>query len=273
MVRSVPLLLEPPFQPPQKSWEIGNRPGYRVSSSGRPRTSDTNHPRGVTPLSDVDCSWYIIMFKVRKTKKKSSASGARGSPAAHTTEEPEDLQSVQDEGHDSDSQTSAGEGHVSTPANTELDGDAEADVYTPPQRPRLYAAAAPRPVSTREHHLQLAGRPYEMEMERVLNGKQEKLSDMATKYYNRLLEAAPSPVSVASPKTSSADETSSEASSRSSLNSTVSHTTLPVQESSSVVQMSDSVFQSSEGTDRTHSQPVSEVPIPTEGFARSTLTT
>ena len=243
-----------------------------MPSSGRPRTSDTNHPRGVTPLSGVDCSWYI-MFKVRKTKKKSSASSARGSPAAHSTEEPEDLQSGQDEGHDSDSQTSAGEGHVSTPANTELDEDVEAHVYTPPQRPRLYAAAAPRPVSTRDHHLQLAGQLYEMKMARVLNGKQEKLSDMAMKYYDRLLEAEPSPVSVASPKTSSADETSSEASSRSSLNSTISHTTLPVQESSSVVQMSDSVCQSSEGTDRTNSQPVSEVPIPTEGFARSTLTT
>ena len=44
------LLLEHPFQPPQKSWEIGNRPESRVPSSGRPRTSDTNHPRGVTPL-------------------------------------------------------------------------------------------------------------------------------------------------------------------------------------------------------------------------------
>ena len=40
-------------------------------------------------------------------------------------------------------------------------------------------------------------------MARVLNGKQEKLSDMAMKYYDRLLEAAPSPVNVASPKTSS----------------------------------------------------------------------
>ena len=84
------------------------------------------------------------MFKVRKTKKKSSASGARVSSAAHTTEEADDLRSVQDDGHDSDSQTLAGEGHVSTPANTELDGDAEPDVYTPPQRPRLYVAAARR---------------------------------------------------------------------------------------------------------------------------------
>ena len=107
------------------------------------------------------------MFKVRKTKKKSSASGARVSSAAHTTEEPDDLRSVQDDGHDSDSQTSAGEGHVSTTANTVLDGDAEPDVYMPPQRPRLYVAAAPRLVFTREHHLQLAGRLYEMEMERV----------------------------------------------------------------------------------------------------------
>ena len=62
------LLLEPPFQPLQKSWEIGNRLESRVPSSGRPRTSDTNHPREVTPLSGVDSSWYI-MFKVRKTKK------------------------------------------------------------------------------------------------------------------------------------------------------------------------------------------------------------
>ena len=95
-------------------------------------------------------------------------------------------------------------------------------------------------------------------MERVLNGQQEKLSELAAKCYNHPLEAAPSPVSVGSPKTSSADETSSEVSSRSSLNSTVFRTTLPVQESSSVVQMPDSVCQSSEGTDRTHSQPVSE---------------
>ena len=213
------------------------------------------------------------MFKVWKTKKKSSASGARPSNVAYTTEEPDDLRSVQDEGRDSDSWTSAGEGHVSTPANTELDVDAESDVYTPPPRPRLYAAAAPRPVFTREHHLQLAGRLYEMEMERVLNGQQEKLSELAAKYYSHLLEAAPSPVSVASPKTSSADEISSEVSSRSSLNSTVSRTMLPVQESSSVVQMPDSVCQSSEGTDRTHSQPVSEVPVPTKGFVQSILTT
>ena len=95
-------------------------------------------------------------------------------------------------------------------------------------------------------------------MERVLNGQQEKFSELAAKWYNHLLEAAPSPVSVGSPKTSSADETSSEVSSRSSLNSTVFRTTLPVQESSSVVQMPDSVCQSSEGTDHTHSQPVSE---------------
>ena len=127
------------------------------------------------------------MFKVRKTKKKSSVSGVRSSSAAHTTEELDDLRSVQDDGHDSDSRTSAGEGHVSTPTNTELDGDAEWDVYMPPPRPRLYAAAAPRPVSTREHHLQLAGRLYEMEMERALNGQQEKLSELAAKYYNHLL--------------------------------------------------------------------------------------
>ena len=188
------------------------------------------------------------MFKVRKTKKKSSASCVRPSSAAHSTEEPDDLRS--DEGHGSDSRISVGEGHVSTLANyAEQDLDSKPQLYTPPPRPRLYAAAAPRPVSTREHHLQLAGHLYEMEMERVLNGQQEKLSELAAKYYSHLLESAPSPVSVASLKTSSADDTNSEVSSPPSLNSTVSHTTHSVQESSSVVQMSsDSVCQSSEGT-------------------------
>ena len=33
---------------------IGSHPGSRVSSSGRPRTSDTNHPRGVAPSTGVD---------------------------------------------------------------------------------------------------------------------------------------------------------------------------------------------------------------------------
>ena len=45
-----------------KSWEIGNRPESRVLSSGRPRTSDSNHPRGVTPLSGVDCSWLLLLL-------------------------------------------------------------------------------------------------------------------------------------------------------------------------------------------------------------------
>ena len=73
--------------------------------------------------------------------------------------------------------------------------------YTP-RRPR-YAAAAPSPLSNREHRLQLAGRLYDMEMERVLNGQQEKLPEMAEQYYRHLLESA-SPVSVASPSTSRA---------------------------------------------------------------------
>ena len=120
------------------------------------------------------------MFKVRKTKKKSSASGAHSSSATHATEEPDDLRSSQHEGDDSDAETSVGEGDVATPANNaEQDLDAESQVYAPPPRPRLYAPAASRPTSTREHHLQLAGRMYKIEMERVINGQQEKLSELA----------------------------------------------------------------------------------------------
>ena len=91
-----------------------------------------NHPREVAPLTDVDCS----LVQGWKTKKKSSASGARSSSATHTTEELDDLQSRQDGGYESDSTTSVGEGHASTPADgVKQDLDAEPPIYTPPPRP------------------------------------------------------------------------------------------------------------------------------------------
>ena len=163
------------------------------------------------------------MFEVRKTKNTSSACGARSSSAVHTAEEHDDPESSENEEHESDTRASEGEGHVSTPADgVEQDSAAAPQVHTPSPWSRLYAAAAPRPFSTTKYHLQLAGRLYKIEMERVMNEQQKKLSEMVAQYYRHLLEAAPSPVSVASPKTSSADDTSSEVSSSPSLDSTVS---------------------------------------------------
>ena len=100
--------------------------------------------------------------------------------------------------------------------------------YTPPPRPRLYASAAPPPVSKRNYHLQLAGHLYEMEMEQALNGCLEKLSPVAEQYY--IVSASP-PVSVALPTinsssiNSSLNDTSSEASSPPSHSSVVSRQT------------------------------------------------
>ncbi|CAN0213904.1 unnamed protein product [Ascophyllum nodosum] len=207
------------------------------------------------------------MFKGRRTKKRSAARG----------------RSSEDSGHELDEKTSDGEGQVSTmTGGVEQDSAVAAPLerYTPPPRPRLYAAAAPRPLSNREHHLQLAGRLYEIEMERILNGRQEKFSAISEQYYRHLLESA-SPVSVASPNTSSVDDTAGlEASSPSSHNSTVPRTThhpAAVQENSSVVQLSsDSVCQTAHGTNRTEpsasQSPVSHLPSP-NGDSQSTFVT
>ena len=131
----------------------------------------------------------------------------------HTAEELHDLQSCEDGGHESDTRTSEGEGHVPTLADgVERESTVAPQTYTPPPRPRLYAAAAPLPSSAREHHRQLAERLYEIETERVIDEQQEKLFEMTAQYFRHLLEGAPSPVSAASSEPSSPDDTSSEVS-------------------------------------------------------------
>ena len=243
------------FQSLTPSGEIENRPGSRVSSSGRPRTADTNHNRGVARSNDVD-GRTVHYLQGSKDQEKSLQ---RVAPDPHHRCPPRRTMKILNRAKTV--ATSRRWRHPMARATSRrwlvawsrtrpwllLKG------YTQPPRPHSYAAAAPRPLSNREHHLQLAGQMHKMEMKHILNRRQEKLSEMAEQYYRHLLDSA-SPVSVASPKTSSADDISSEVSSPPSLNSTVSRTMHPVQKSLSVVQLSsDFVCQTAHGTNRTES--------------------
>ena len=133
------------------------------------------------------------------------------SEEASTSRDPHEQDSGGDisDGDDRDSEstrTSDGEGSAPTRTGEEEQGSAaaapDARCASPP-RPRLYASPAPRPISNVEHHRQLAGHLYEMEMDDVLNRRRETLSPLAAKYYTHLLESASSPVSVALPASSS----------------------------------------------------------------------
>ena len=210
------------------------------------------------------------MVKGKRVKKRSHSS-EKGSTLRdlHEQDSAGDISGDDDRGSDP-TRTTGGEG-LAPPRSGDEEQDSAAAApqvrYTPPprSRSRLYASPAARPASTVDHHRQLAGRLYEMEMDDVLNRRREILSPLAEKYYTHLLESASPSVSVALPAsssgTSSADDTSSEASSPSSHSSVVSCQT-PVQGRSPVEH--DSVCQTSpeSSTETTVSQPVTHVTSP-----------
>ena len=114
-----------------------------------------------------------------KRGKKRSHSGEEGSTLRDRHEQDSAGEISGDDDRDSDStRTSDGEGSAPPRSGDEGQGSAAAAPqvrYTPPPRPRsrLYAAPAARPVSTVDHHRQLAGRLHEMEMDDMLNGQRE----------------------------------------------------------------------------------------------------
>ena len=102
------------------------------------------------------------MVRGKKSKKRSHPSGAGSSHAEPTSEDHQDSggHAGEEDARDLESiRTLDGEGQV-----PRLTGDEEQNSavtapqprYTPPSRPRLYASAAPRPLSNREHHQQVS---------------------------------------------------------------------------------------------------------------------